>query len=131
MGVSPSYRSFVLDQLGRVATVTAKNMFGGVGIYSRGLFFALMDDDMLYLKVDDGNRPDFERLGAGPFMPTGDPAQVMQYYALPADILENVEELSVWVSKSVEAARRRKAAGKRPSHPPRGQRGRGRRRDRS
>jgi TfoX/Sxy family transcriptional regulator of competence genes len=63
MAVSESYRDFVLEQLGRVASVTAKRMFGGVGIYSQGLFFALIAEDRLYFKVDDSTRPDFERLG--------------------------------------------------------------------
>jgi len=32
MAVSQSYREFVLEQLGRVAPVTGRSMFGGVGI---------------------------------------------------------------------------------------------------
>ena len=42
MAVSPSYRDFVLEQLGRVTPVTGKSIFGGVGICARGLFFALI-----------------------------------------------------------------------------------------
>ena len=64
-------------------------MFGGVGLYCQGLFFALIDDDTLYLKVDDATRPEFERLGIQPFRPYGDESQGMQYYELPADVLED------------------------------------------
>ena len=35
-------------------------MFGGVGIYANGLFFALIDDDVLYLKGDETLKPEFE-----------------------------------------------------------------------
>ena len=49
MPVTAEYREYVLEQLGRVAPVTHRSMFGGVGIYSDGIFFALMDDDTLYL----------------------------------------------------------------------------------
>src|SRR5262245_59499379 len=79
MGVSDSYRDFVLDQLGRVNPVRAKRMFGGVGIYSRGLFFALIAEGRLYFKVDDATRPDFERLDMEPFRPFGEDS-AMGYY---------------------------------------------------
>ena len=64
MPVSPSFRTFVLDQLGRAAPgIRARSMFGGVGIYSGDLFFAVIDEDTVYFKVDDTNRPDFEARG--------------------------------------------------------------------
>ena len=72
MAVSGNYRDFVLEQLGRVTSVTGKAMFGGVGINAQGLFFTLIDEDRLYFKVDDATRPDFERLGMEPFRPFGD-----------------------------------------------------------
>jgi TfoX/Sxy family transcriptional regulator of competence genes len=66
MAVSDSYRDFVLEQLGRVMPVTGKSMFGGMGLYAEGLFFALIAEDRLYFKVDDTTRSDFERLGMEP-----------------------------------------------------------------
>lgn len=105
MAVSAEYREYVLEQLGRVTPVTARSMFGGVGIYADGLFFALMDDDTLYLKVDDSNRGDFEAAGTGPFMPFGDEQHVMRYYELPADLLEDPDRLRPWVLKAVDVAR--------------------------
>ncbi|HET9151410.1 MAG TPA: TfoX/Sxy family protein [Gemmatimonadales bacterium] len=105
MPVSPSYRTFVLEQLGRVAPgIRARSMFGGVGIYSDALFFALMD------KVDDTNRPDYVAVGMGPFRPFGPDGEVMQYYQVPEELLEDVETLELWVGKAVEVARRRKRA---------------------
>ena len=119
MPVNPSYRAFVLDQLGRVAPgIRARGMFGGVGIYSGDLFFALIDESTLYLKVDDGNRPDFVAEGMGPFMPFGEGGEVMQYYELPADVLEEPARLTPWVEKAIDVARRarhRKHAPKKPA----------------
>jgi DNA transformation protein and related proteins len=105
MAVTRDYRDYVLEQLGRVSPVTARAMFGGVGVYHDGLFFALMDDDTLYLKVDDGNRATFEEAGMGPFRPFGD-ERAMQYYELPADLLEDPERLRPWVDGALDAARR-------------------------
>ena len=64
MSVTEGFRAFVLEQLARVTpALRARNMFGGVGVYSDDPFFALMDDDVLYLKVDDVNRARFEARG--------------------------------------------------------------------
>jgi len=112
MPVSSSYRTFVLEQLQVVGPVKARAMFGGVGLYCQGLFFALIDDDTLYLKVDDTTRPEFERVGSQPFRPYGDEAYSMQYYELPADVLEDRSALRAWVEGAIGVARR-KAAGKR------------------
>lgn len=103
MPVSAEYRAFVLEQLGRAVPVTSRSMFGGVGIYSDGLFFALIADDALYLKVDDTNRGDFESAGMAAFRPYDDD-RTMQYYELPADLLEDVDGLRAWVRKSLSVA---------------------------
>ena len=108
MGFSKGYRDFVVEQLGRVASVTAKSLFVGVGLYTDGLFFALIAEDRLYFKVNDDTRPDFERLGMGPFRPFGED-QAMGYYEVPADVLEDPAQLEPWMRKAVEVARRAKS----------------------
>jgi DNA transformation protein and related proteins len=77
--VSPGFRSLVLEQLGRVLPeVHGRSMFGGVGIYSGSYFFALIDDDTLYFKVDDLTRADYEQRYMNPFRPYGPEGEVMQ-----------------------------------------------------
>jgi DNA transformation protein len=84
-------------------------MFGGVGIYSGELFFALLANDTLYLKVDDSNRPDFEARGMGPFLPFGDERDKMQYYEVPADLLDDPEALRPWAEKSIVVSAKKKS----------------------
>jgi DNA transformation protein len=109
MSVSESYRTFLLDQLGRaVDRVRMKSMFGGAGVYAGEFFFAIVDDDVLYLKVDDTNRPDFEARGMGPFRPFGEGGEVMQYYQLPEELLEDPDELKPWLEKAIGVAERKK-----------------------
>lgn len=103
--MSESFHEFALEQLARVLPVTSRRMFGGVGIYSAGIFFALMDADTLYLKVDESNRPDFEERGLGPFMPYGSDGPPMQYYPVPADVLEDRDALDRWARKALDVAR--------------------------
>ena len=83
-------------------------MFDGVGVYAAELFFALLDDDTLYFKVDDGTRPQFEDRGMAPFRPYGEDGEVMGYYEVPADVLEDPEELRAWVGAALGVARRAK-----------------------
>ena len=112
MAVTPSYQSFVIEQLERVASITSKNMFGGVGLYADGLFFALIGNDRLYFKVDDSNRPDFEAAEMEPFRPYGD-ERAMKYYEVPIDVLEDVDALQSWGEKAIAVARRAKKGKRR------------------
>src|SRR5215472_3088916 len=114
MAVSQSYRAFVLEQLGRVTPVTARSMFGGVGIYAQGLFFALIAEDRLYFKVDDATRPDFERLGMEPFRPFGEDS-AMGYYEVPADVVEDAVQLAVWTRRAMTVAAKAKRGKSRRS----------------
>jgi DNA transformation protein len=115
MSVSPSYRSFVLEQLARTTTgIRARGMFGGVGIYATDVFFALLDDDTLYLKVDDMTRGRFEARGMSPFRPSGEQDEVMQYYEMPEELLEDPETLRPWVEAAIGAARRARRGRARP-----------------
>jgi DNA transformation protein len=109
MSVSDGFRAFALEQLQRtVPDIRARSMFGGVGIYAGDLFFALMDDDVLYFKVGGSNRGLFEARGMGPFRPSGEGGEVMQYYEVPVDVLEDVEALASWVEASLAVARQAK-----------------------
>ncbi len=107
MAVSSEYREFALEQLGRVTRVTWRRMFGAVGIYGDGLFFAIISDDTLYFKTDDETRTDFEAAGMEPFRPYGD-ERTMAYHAVPGEVLEDMERLGEWVERALAVARRAK-----------------------
>lgn len=104
--VSDAFKSFVLDQLDELGDVVPRSMFGGVGLYCRGVFFGIMARDVLYLKVDDTNRADYERAGMKPFKPYPDRAGTMQYYAVPVGVLESAAELVAWAAKAVRVAKK-------------------------
>jgi DNA transformation protein len=112
MPVTEEYLDYVVDQLGCIGEVTAKKMFGGVGLYHDGLFFGLIAANVLYFKVDDVNRPDYEKSGARPFQPYGEESYSMAYYQVPVDVLEDVERLRQWARGAVAAAVRKAASGK-------------------
>ena len=107
MPVSDEYLTYVVEQLTCVGQVLPRRMFGGAGLYCDGLFFGLVADDVLYFKVDDSNRADYEAAGMGPFQPYPDKRSVMQYYEVPVDVLENPQTLREWASKALSVAERK------------------------
>jgi DNA transformation protein len=114
MPVSREYLEYIIDQLKAFGPVNARRMFGGAGIYHDGVFFGLVADDTLYFKVDDRSRQDYTDAGMGPFKPFG--TYAMSYYEVPADVLEDSDNLKEWATKAVAAAMKRTPlAMKRPS----------------
>jgi DNA transformation protein len=116
MPVSEGYKEYVMGRLERVGQVTARNMFGGVGIYFEGLFCALIAENVLYFKVDDANRLDYEAAGMRPFRSGG---QTMQFYEVPEEVLDDDENLRLWAGKALDVARRKLAEkrGKKKAKP--------------
>jgi DNA transformation protein len=105
MPVSAGYRDFVLEQLAAAGRVTPRAMFGGVGLYLDGLFFALIDDDTLYFKADEASRGRYEQAGSRPFCPDPSrPEQAMGYWQVPADVLEDPEALAEWAREAMGVA---------------------------
>ncbi|TGE32178.1 TfoX/Sxy family protein [Desulfosporosinus sp. Sb-LF] len=112
MAVGESYKEYVVDQLAKLGFVTVKKMFGGAGIYYDGLIFGLLADDVLYFKVDDSNKSDYERAGMEPFQPFDHKPMVMPYYEVPVDILEHRELLADWARKALLASRNKHVKSK-------------------
>lgn len=106
MAVSEEYLDYILDQFTGFGDVVSRRMFGGAGLYRDGVMFALIAGDVLYLKVDDSNRSDYEAAGRGPFRPYRDKKTVMSYYEVPVDVIENRDELAAWAEKAHAAALR-------------------------
>jgi DNA transformation protein len=105
MRVSGGFREFVLDQLSGVPGLRARAMFGGVGIYADEVFFGILASDVLYFKVSDTNRHDYEAAGCKPFRPYADRAMTMAYYAVPVEVLEAAPTLVEWAERAVAVAR--------------------------
>jgi DNA transformation protein len=116
MGFSPSYRQHVEEHLSAVVPIATRAMFGGVGIYTEGLIFAIIAEDKLYFKVSELNQADYEAAGMQPFFPYDSPTP-MDYWELPPGILEQPEELKVWVEKAVAVAERKRNSKPRKKKP--------------
>lgn len=107
MPVTQSFIDYVLDQMDGCGPISRRKMFGGVGLYARDVFFAIVMDDVLYLKTDDATRQRFARAKARPFKPYPHRSS-MKYYAVPLAVLESSAELAAWAREAIAAARRGK-----------------------
>lgn len=99
------------DLLGELGGVRARKMFGGWGIYDAGgVFFAIVIDNELYLKVDDENRPLFEAIGSRPFSYKKQSGQVyaMSYWLVPGELFEEREKFLLLAQSAREAGQRAK-----------------------
>lgn len=112
--MSTPFKAFVLDQLDELGDVEPRSMFGGVGLYCRGVFFGLIARDVLYLKVDDTTRSDYVKAGMPAFKPyPGRTKGSSKYYAVPLEVLESANELGGWARKAVAAARKNQVTARR------------------
>jgi DNA transformation protein len=104
MAVSGSYLTFVLEQLDDVPGIVTKRMFGGVGIYSDGTFFAVIDNDTLFFKVDEELAVRYRAKGMPPFAPIPGAKPMTGYYQVPPDVLEDATSLVKWAGDSIARA---------------------------
>jgi DNA transformation protein len=108
MAVSASFLDLVKEMFAPLGDIVAKRMFGAAGLYCDGLFFAVIDDDALYLKTDAQNRPEFEAAGLAPAIITNSNGETvaLSYYAAPEEVFEDSETLARWTELALAAARR-------------------------
>jgi DNA transformation protein len=112
MAVSPQYNAYIMEMLEPLEDASIRRMFGGAGVFCHGVMIALVTDERLYFKVDDGNRPDFEAEDCEQFNFTSKSGKrgVMSYYAAPDFLYDEPDEMVDWARKALDAALRANAA---------------------
>jgi DNA transformation protein and related proteins len=101
---------YLMDRLAPLGKPSYRFMFGGHGIYLDGVMIAIVVDDVLMLRADEANRPDYEAHGIGPFHPYPEKmSSTMPYYTVPEDVLEDQDAFLQWAVRSREAALRAQA----------------------
>ncbi len=114
MSVSAEFKEFLVEQMEGFGPVTIRAMFGGAGVYHNGLMFALVDNETLYLKVDDSTRPAFEAENLPPFtyQAKGGKKMVMAYHRMPERCLDDIDEMTRWCRMAFGVALKAAAKGK-------------------
>jgi DNA transformation protein len=112
------FLDFVQDQLSRLPKVSAKRMFGAVGLYQDAAFFAIIDEGRLYFLTGEASRKRYIAQGMKPFEYA--PGKTLHtYYEVPVDVLEDERALCEWAREAVtvQESRRRKRAARTPGQP--------------
>ena len=101
-----SFREYVADALSGLGGVRIRPMFGGHGLYLKDDFFGMAWKGKLYFRADDETRPEYERRGGEAFCVTmRGKKMTMQYWSVPAEVLEDHEELARWATRAARAYR--------------------------
>ena len=100
MSVSPAFCAFVQEHLAEIGELRFRRMFGGAGVYWQDRIFALIIDDVLYLKTSPETRPLFEAAGSQPFTyEAGGKRVSLAYWRLPDTALDDPDEAVDWVRR--------------------------------
>lgn len=108
MPCSPTFAAHAVDLLSGLGPVDARRMFGGYGLYARGVMFGLLDDDELFLKTDDETRDRFRAAGCRMWVYAR--MAETNYYRPPDEAHEDPEAMLPWAKLGLAAALRRQAA---------------------
>ncbi len=89
MGSKQSTADYIADQMSGAGTITSKKMFGEFAIYLDGKIFALVADDLLYVKPTEAGR---KLLGSPTEAPPYPGAK--NHFLIPGDRWDDAEFLS-------------------------------------
>jgi DNA transformation protein and related proteins len=116
MSESVTDMAFACDLFSGMGPVTARRMFGGVGLYAGAVMFGLIDDGRIYLKTDHGLQRELAAAGAVSWIYTerkGPKAGIPQptsYWSLPESAIDDAEEAMDWGRRALAVAQALKAA---------------------
>ena len=108
--MADSFQEFLEELLEPLGGTTIRSMFGGHGVFREGVMFGILDDDVLYLRVDDTTQPHFEAESSSPFVYEGmGRVMEMPYWRVPDRLFDDAEAFLEWAQASFAAALRAKA----------------------
>lgn len=108
--MSDEFIEYVMELFGPFGTAGVRRMFGGHGVYLDGLMFAIVSEDMLYLKADEMNRAEFEQAGCEIFgYARKGKRATLKFFRAPEEAMESPELMLPWARTAYAAALRTNA----------------------
>lgn len=110
----------LIELLAPLGVPEAKRMFGVRGVYLDGLMVALVADGQVYVKADAQTLPEFEAAGSLPFAFRSKQRTITSsYWSVPGEALDSSQSLEPWITRALQAARRKAAEPPRMPRAPR------------
>lgn len=113
MAARDPFFDFVEELFEPLGPVRIRKMFGGAGVFAGDVMFALLADEVVYLKTDETLRADLSAEGSEPFVwtrPTDGKEFDMGYLSMPTDAAEEPEAASAWGRQALDVALKARAA---------------------
>ncbi len=111
MAVSQGFLDMIREMLAPLGAISARRMFGGASLYCEGVLFALVDDDVLFLKADATSKARYEAEGCGPFTYAGQTGPVaMQYWRMPDRLYDEPDDMLDFAREAISVAAKAKSA---------------------
>ena len=119
MAASGELIEFLKEQMSGLGPVSVRRMFSGAGFFHDGLMFALVADDVLYLKADETSRGFFEAEGLEAFSyATGNGRNtIMSFRRAPERCFDDPDNMTEWCRLAFEAALRAGASKSKKEKP--------------
>lgn len=107
MSASEAIIELLREVLETTGAFKARAMFGGHGLYLDGMFFAILDDGVLYFKTSAATaaRYDHEAMPAFMYQTKTGVKALGSYRRVPERLYDETDELETWVREAVAAAR--------------------------
>ena len=108
MVASDSFADFLREQLAPLGHVMMRRMFGKTGVFCDGVMLGMVTDNMLYFRVDAGNRAAFKEAEAFPPLNYSKQGRSidLSFWRAPERLFDEPEELVAWARDALAAARR-------------------------
>jgi DNA transformation protein len=91
-----------------LGNITLKRLFGGAGVYCDLMFFALIHEGEIYLKVDAATEAQFKQAGSRPFTyfnaKRGQEVR-LSYWTLPEEALDDSDCALDWGRLALQSAK--------------------------
>jgi len=102
------FLNYVLEDLLSGMNVQARPMFGCFGLYRDGVIFGIVDEDLLYFKVDASNQQAYQTQGSQPLCYESKGKTVrLPYWEVPAAVMDDFELIKSWAEDSCQIAKKK------------------------
>jgi TfoX/Sxy family transcriptional regulator of competence genes len=104
--VRDDFADYLVDALADLGPIETKRFFSGTGLLLDAVQFAFIIRGTLYMRVNEAGRDAFLAMGSQPFTYRTSKREVALsgYYAVPAGMLEDTDELCLWSRRAFQIA---------------------------
>src|SRR3977135_657212 len=104
MVASDTFAEFLREQLAPLGRVTMRRMFGKTGVFCDGLMFAMVTDNMLYFRGEQGHRASFNEAETFPPLNNKKQGEIidLSFWRAPEWLFDEPDELVEWARIALE-----------------------------